>query len=257
MKSKKNIKTSDRTVTSNFQPSTFNFQPPILRWTLSVERWKLGVSKFFCMHCFAFFMFVMPALALDAPERAFIWDEANAKMQNAQTQADYLQAAQTYQRLIDDGVRNGTLFYNLGTALLLADRPDPALDAFERAERYLGRRPDIEHNLKIAMAKKAKSREAQAPWYRILAFWHFYLSCPQRSAIAAFAFLIFWLALVLRHMGLKRFTNTIALFSLVIFAVFASSAAASWQMENSARRYDLNLIPVVTPTNSTAATASN
>ena len=51
----------------------------------------------------------------------------SAHRPSSSTQADYLQAAQTYQRLIDDGVRNGTLFYNLGTALLLyRDKKDAA-----------------------------------------------------------------------------------------------------------------------------------
>ena len=193
----------------------------------------------------------LTAFSQDAPERSFVWNEANAQMQNARTQADYLRAAQTYQRLIDDGARNGALFYNMGTALLLAGRNDSALDAFERAERYLGRRNDLEHNLKIALAKKAKSREAQLPWYRIIAFWHFYLSCPQRSGIAASAFLLFWLAIILRRFGIRRATGALALASLLVFAVFATSAAASWHMENSVHRYDLTVPPDIAPTNST------
>lgn len=194
-------------------------------------------------------MLCLTSFALDASERLFIWNEANAVMQNAKTPPDYLRAASIYQRLVDDGVRNGPLFYNIGTALLLAERYELAFNAFERAERYLGRQTDIDQNLKIALAKKTKSTTAVLPWYRLAAFWHFYLSCPQRIYIASGAFLVFWLALCLRRTGVKRITNAIALFSLVVFVVFASSAAASWQMENSSRRYNLNIQPLPAPTN--------
>ncbi|MFC1453961.1 BatD family protein [Verrucomicrobiota bacterium] len=188
-------------------------------------------------------------LGLDTSERVFIWNEANAIMQNAKTPPEYLRAARVYQRLIDDGVRNGPLFYNIGTALLLAERYEQARGAFERAERYFGRQADNNHNLKIAFAKIAKSRTAILPWYRMAGFWHYYFSCPQKIYIASGAFLIFWLALVLRRLGVKRMTKVIVLFSLGVFVVFISSAAASWQTENSSRRYNLNIQPILPSTN--------
>jgi hypothetical protein len=208
----------------------------------------LNVFKFFGYGA-VFLMSVLPASALDAPERAFIWNEANADMQNARTPSDYLQAASIYQHLVDDGVRNGLIFYNMGTALLLADRNDEACRSFERAERYLGRQADIEQNLQIASARKANSAQAQLPWYRVIAFWHFYFSCPQRSCIAVFSFLLFWLALILRRLGIERMMNAAALISLVVCVAFASSVAASWQAENTARRYNLTIAPVMAPTN--------
>ena len=202
--------------------------------------------------CVLFMVLCLNSFALDASERVFIWNEANAVMQNAKTPADYLRAASIYQRLVDDGVRNGPLFYNIGTALLMAERYEPSADAFERAERYFGRQADNDRNLKIAFAKKDKSATAVLPWYRMAVFWHFYLSCPQRVAIASGAFLVFWLALALRRLGIKRLTNAVALVSIVVFIVFASSAAASWQMENSSQRLNLNIQPPSAPTNAPA-----
>ena len=240
--------------------------------------------------CILFLTLCLTSFALDASERLFIWNEANAAIQNAKTPPEYLRAASIYQRLVDDGVRNGPLFYNIGTALLLAERYELSFNAFERAERYLGRQPDIDQNLKIALAKKTKSTTAVLPWYRLAAFWHFYLSCPQRISIASGAFFVFWLTLALKlsvahasglalrrlgvnpvrsklpkataasvvrtSNGVKRITNAMALFSLVVFVVFASSAAASWQMENSSRRYNLNIQPLPAATNTPATELS-
>ncbi len=215
--------------------------------------------------CILFLTFSMTSFALDASERLFIWNEANAVMQNSRTASEYLNAARVYQRLIDDGVRNGPLFYNIGTALLLAERYDLAADAFERTEGYLGRQADNDRNLKIAYARKMKSGTLILPWYRLAAFWHFYLSCPQRTLVAAGAFLVFWIVLALkyalrlttgltaRRMGLERLTGALALTCLVVFIVFATSVAASWQLENSAKRYNLVLPPAPSATNIVAA----
>ena len=54
------------------------------------------------------------------PRTRVLWNEANAALANAVKPADYLRAARSYQALVDSGVRNGPLFYNLGTALLKA-----------------------------------------------------------------------------------------------------------------------------------------
>lgn len=181
------------------------------------------------------------AIALDVSERTFIWNEANAIMSSAVTPNDYLRAARTYQKLTDAGIRNGPLFYNLGTALLQAGRYDNALDALSRAERYLGRQPDILHNMKIAMARKQKASGVEWPWYRILLCGHFYLSGSVRMVIAVSAFAIFWLALTLRRLGILRGMNAVLAIALLVCVIFGSSAATTWHQELTAKRYVLDV----------------
>jgi len=179
-----------------------------------------------------------PASALDASERAFIWNEAHARMASARTPAAYLRAAQTYQKLVDDGVRNGPLFYNLGTALLQAGQINPAIDAFQRAERFLGAQRDIRQNLKIAMARKANNETAEWPWYRLVLFWHFYLPAATRMMVAAIAFFIFWAALTLRLAGVQRSgVNTVLILAAITMILFGSSVATSWHQEATAPAY--------------------
>ena len=186
----------------------------------------------------------LPAFALDASERAFIWNEANARMAAARTPDAYLRAAQTYQKLVDEGVRNGPLFYNLGTALLQAGQIDPAIDAFRRAEQFLGAQSDIRQNLKIAMARKANNETAEWPWYRLVLFWHFYLPAATRMMVAAIAFFIFWAALALRLAGIRRnVVKAILILAAITVILFGSSVATSWQQEATASGYQLIQAP--------------
>lgn len=181
------------------------------------------------------------ARAIDSSEREFIWNEANAAAGNARTPSEFLGAARTYQRLLEDGVRNGPLLYNLGTALIHAQRYSQAADALERAERFMGWQPDLERNLEIAYANKMNVRKASLPWHRIAFFWHYYLSCPKRALIAACAFLVFWIALTMRRLGMARLTGAMAAAGFTAFVIFASSTAASWQMENVSGSYRLDV----------------
>jgi tetratricopeptide (TPR) repeat protein len=188
-------------------------------------------------------------LALDASERNFIWNEANALMAAAKVPEDYRHAAQTYQKLVDAGARNGPLFFNLGTALLQAGQYDAALDALARAERYLGAQPDIRRNMSIALARKQKTHGVNWPWYRLLLFWHFNLKGAVRLAVAVISFALFWLALTLPHLGLRRGMQTLAILTGLVCIAFGSSATTTAYQEMTAKRYLLNapLVQTVAP----------
>ncbi len=176
------------------------------------------------------------AAALDASERQFIWQEANARLASARTPADARRAAQTYQKLVDAGVRNGPLFYNLGTALLQAGQPGPAADALLRAERYLGAAPDLRRNLAIALARKADTPASPMPWQRAALFWHYRLTAAQRAALAAACFSLFWVLLALRRIAPRLHGMRLLLAGAGIgLVLFGSSTLTSWHQEASAR----------------------
>ena len=179
--------------------------------------------------------------AVDVSEQQFLWNEANSIMASASTSEDYLVAAHAYQNLLDSGVRNGPLLYNIGTAFLKACMYDSAIDALSRAERYLGSCPDIRRNMKIAMARKAKAKKEafESPWYRILLFWHFRFSGPIRAVIAVTAFSVFWLGLTLRLLGMQKWVKALLISSFLIFIIFGSSVATSWHQEANARQISM------------------
>jgi hypothetical protein len=167
-----------------------------------------------------------------AVARRFIWDEANSRTGAARTPADFLAAARAYEGLVAAGVRSGPLFYNLGIALLKAGEYDAALAALLRAERYEGTNPDIERNLRLAFARGQTDRSVSLPWYRVPLFWHYGLAAPVRLTVAAVAFSLCWLALLLRFARWARgFARPLLTFAAMALILFGSSAATSLREE--------------------------
>ena len=181
---------------------------------------------------------LLPAwsFADDAAERQFVWNEANSIMASAEAPEEFLVAAQTYQKLIEIGVQNGPLFYNLGTAMLMAERYDEALNALLRAERYMGSNWDIRRNMLMAKAGKKENQTVSLAWYRLPLFWHYGLSCTSRLNIIVCAFAVFWIGMLFRIWGGYRFFVRIMVVSLTVLILFGSSVATSIHQEREADR---------------------
>ena len=65
----------------------------------------------------------------------------------------FVEAAQTYQALVDKGVDEAALFYNLGNAYFKAGEIGYAILNYERAMRLAPRDPDIQANLALAQTQ--------------------------------------------------------------------------------------------------------
>lgn len=167
--------------------------------------------------------------------RAFLWEEANATLAAARTPDEYLRAARAYNRLVLDGVRNGPLFFNLGTALLLAGDAPNAVAALERAERYDGGTPDIRANLRLALAARSGQSDSELPWSRMAFFWHFDQPARARAAEALAGWCLLWLGLLLRLLSRRRRARSLGgsctAFGAVLAVVFGASALLTYVQE--------------------------
>ncbi len=67
-------------------------------------------------------------------------------------QGNYWEAIASYQAIIDSGIENGYVYYNLGNTLLKERRIGAAILLFERAKRLLPRDEDVAFNLDYARA---------------------------------------------------------------------------------------------------------
>ena len=171
------------------------------------------------------------AAPTDESARAFLWEQAGAQAAAATTAEGYLQAAATYNRLVADGVRNGPLFQNLGSVLVMAGDGANAAAAFARAERYLGATPETRQGLAAAIALQTGRAQADLPWSRTAFFWHYAFPCSVRAATALAGWTLFWLGVfcqLLRRRGagrafLRSLAETCLLTGGLITVVFAAS----------------------------------
>ncbi len=172
-------------------------------------------------------------------EYEFAWNQANAQMASARTETDFMNAAQTYRNLVNAGVRNGRLFYNLGTACLMAGQYDEAITFLLRSERYTGTSWDIKRNMLIALARGDKNARVSLPWHRVPLFWHYQLSTPARTIITIAAFNIFWLMLIPAAFGLKKTLKSIQVLAVAVFVIFGSSSITSMHREDLDRKSEI------------------
>lgn len=171
----------------------------------------------------------------DNRRHEFMWNQANAQMAEAESREDFLQAAESYMDLVEDGVRNGPLFYNLGTALLGGELYEPAARTLCRAERYMGSNPDIRRNLALALARGDPHAELALPWYRTFLFWHYALRVPVKSAVCSIAFLLLWLGIAMRSFGARRIAGPLIWVAAVILIVMGSSVVTALHQESVER----------------------
>jgi hypothetical protein len=164
--------------------------------------------------------------------RAFVWEQANAQAAAATTPSNYLAAANTYNRLAADGVRNGPLFLNLGSTLVMAGDGANAAAAFTRAERHLGATPETRQGIAAALALQEGRAHADLPWSRTAFFWHYAFPCTVRAYTALGGWTLFWLGVFLYRLRgrarapnapLRSLSETCMLTGGLIAAVFAAS----------------------------------
>jgi hypothetical protein len=157
---------------------------------------------------------------------------AMSQLMAANTANQFHHAAHSLDRLIALGARNAPLFYNYGTALLLAGHHQAALNAFVRAERYSGTTWELKRNMRLAIRGANDGLAApKLPWYRAPLFWHFGMSGRVRVTVASVAILMIWISFLLRMTGLKDTYRTVLGVAIAILILFGSSAATTLYME--------------------------
>lgn len=203
--------------------------------------------KLYSMYVLWLAAIVLSATAQSDVNR-FIWDQANTQMIHAEEPSDYLKAAQSYNRLVRDGVVNAPLLTNLGTALTMAGDSRNAPVAYERAERYSGTTPEIKSGLIAALARQKESAGVELPWYRTAFFWHYQIPANRRIIIALSGWSLLWAGILL-YLLRKRYLSNPLQFILtlsescmitgaLIFLIFsASSVFTLFQEKQSQSRW--------------------
>lgn len=134
------------------------------------------------------------ALSVDAQNK---YDEAIALLVSDPVKARALfhESALELQRIVDGGISNGELYFNLGNALVQADDIGAAIGAYLQADRLLPGDPRIATNLAHArtlVSDHAVAATQFAPLDRAASLWRWF-SYPARVWSAWIAWTLIWI----------------------------------------------------------------
>jgi tetratricopeptide (TPR) repeat protein len=118
---------------------------------------------------------------------------------------NFAEAISEFSKIVETGVKNSKLFYNLGNAYLKNDDLGHAILWYERALRLTPDDPDLKFNHEYAISQVRDEREDKSlSVFRILFFWKHALSAKTVQWTAISLNLIFWLIVTVRMIQRKK-----------------------------------------------------
>ncbi|MBI1826516.1 MAG: hypothetical protein HY287_05155 [Planctomycetes bacterium] len=149
--------------------------------------------------------------------------------------ARFRSAARRLQNVIDSGIENGRLEYNLGNALLQSGDVGHAIVHYRRAERLAPRDSLLNDNLTTARSRcltQIKSSD-RLGLLRSLVFWHYDSSVNERIKIGLAAYAAGFVLIAIRAIRASRGISISGGIALAIACVMGVSiGAATWSDRN-------------------------
>lgn len=164
-------------------------------------------------------------------QQAVILQEAQAdydlgtsklKSDPASAVESFRSSAERFQLLVDDGIENGELYYDLGNAWYQAGDLGRAIANYLRADRLMPDDPRLEANLAWArsLVRPQITTEDKEALVRRLAFWHDGWSLQTRITVFAVAWILVWAAMLLRtirrYQGWNYLAGTLGSIAILI-----------------------------------------
>jgi tetratricopeptide (TPR) repeat protein len=104
------------------------------------------------------------------------------------------QAAALYEKLLAQGIVNGSMFYNLGNAYLKAGKIGKALVNYRRAEMFMPRNEDLQANIQYTQQLTTDKIEGREPYAyaKNFCFWYSKLNVRELAILFLIFNLILW-----------------------------------------------------------------
>lgn len=148
-------------------------------------------------------------------------------------------AARTgFQSLIDSGIVNGRLYYNLANAQLRLGDVGRAIANYRRALRLIPGDVQAQKNLDFArkLCEVRFRKPASSAMIETLFFWHFSTSTAARTRAALAAYVLFWLLALAARMAPRRLPAVTWLIVAIGALALVIGASAAWDIAHSDAR---------------------
>jgi tetratricopeptide (TPR) repeat protein len=168
-----------------------------------------------------FAVWIMPYPTCSAAEKHQIFYDGIRHYKNGA----YPEAIEAFLNIVQDGVHNSKLYYNLGNAYLKNDQLGPAILWYEKARRLSPNDPDLNFNRDYALSQLKDARDEKAlPWEEIFLFWRQLLPPTMIQWMAIGFNLLFWSLLLLARIFKKKSYRIGGGVCLVLTLVFMLTA---------------------------------
>ena len=170
-------------------------------------------------------------VSADGEQRLLEQAEAAFKSGNELLQTDpdaakaaYLRSVEYYNSILESGIKNSGLYYNIANAWLRLEQTGHAVLNYRKALLYAPNDSRIRYNLEYArtLQKNGFEIKTENEILHILFFWHFMLPFFWKVIILLAANAVFWGALILGRFG--RPLRGTAIAALVISIVIIASS---------------------------------
>lgn len=151
---------------------------------------------------------------------------AQDRFEQANDPRQFLQAAATYQEILDAGIVSGAVLYNQGNAFMRAGERGRAIACYRQAKRHRPRDPYLDANLRYALGEQGAGRSK--PIIEYVLFWSEWISYHGKfQASLGFALVTFCLS-VAGLFAWPRLFKRIATVALYVTIAAVISAAYDW-----------------------------
>ena len=156
-------------------------------------------------------------------------DEAALFMEAQKNYKDgkYSQAARGFEKLLQDGRRNGKLYYNLGNSYFKMGMLGKAILSYRLAELYTPRDEDLNANLSYArqLTKDRIETKQWVPFLNQFCFWYSKLNIRELFIVFLIVHALFWVFALLKMVWSNEYFNFMFFITLALTAVLGFSFA--------------------------------
>jgi tetratricopeptide (TPR) repeat protein len=154
------------------------------------------------------------------------FQSAQDRFDQAQDPPQFLQAAATYQEILDAGIVSGAVLYNQGNAFMRAGERGRAIACYRQAKRHRPRDPYVDANLRYALGEHAAGRSK--PVVEYVLFWSEWVSYHGKFQLSLGCALVTFCLSVAGLFVRPRLFKRIALIALCVTIAVVISAAYDW-----------------------------
>ena len=139
----------------------------------------------------------------------------------------YSQAARGFEKLLQNGRRNGTLYYNLGNSHFKMGALGKAILSYRLAELYTPRDEDLNTNLNYArqLTKDKIETKQLVPFLKQFCFWYSKLNIRELFIVFLIVHALVWVLALLKMVWRNEYLNFMFFITLALTAVLGSSFA--------------------------------